>query len=133
MGTEKGQVGVINPQHYLEQSVDELGRLAIFAKACNEQPVVVLIDGRSPWATQTKKLLSEVSIQSDENIGDGFLKGCSGWEICEIAARSAPTIAEHVLATPTEPSGVRIVMFYQTSTGLRIACTDICLGEFQHH
>lgn len=125
--------GVINPKQYLEGKTDELENLALYAKAYTEKPVVVLVDGSSPWATATKVLLSAMSIEPDLQSPDGFLKGCGSWDICEIAAKSAPTIAEHLLEAPTESTKVRIVMFYQTPTGLRIACTDISLAEYPYH
>lgn len=123
----------ISPQQYLTQTAAELGRLAVFAKAYAAQPVVVLIDKRSPWVTKTKRLLAEILLHSGEHTTDGFLKGCSDWKICEIAAKSAPTIAKNVLTPPEEPSHVRIVMFYETRTGLRIACTDLHLSEYFCH
>ncbi|OGG65630.1 hypothetical protein A3I99_02665 [Candidatus Kaiserbacteria bacterium RIFCSPLOWO2_02_FULL_45_11b] len=124
---------VINPKQFLEGRAAELENLALYAKASTNSPVVVLVDGNSPWATATKVLLSAMSIEPDMQSPDGFLKGCGSWDICEIAAKSAPTIAEHLLEAPKESTEVRIVMFYQTPTGLRIACTDISLAEYPYH
>jgi hypothetical protein len=127
------EANVQNVRCYLEKITGELENLALYAKASTKDPVVVLVDGCSPWATATKFLLSAMSIEPDSFSSDGFLKGCGDWRICEIAAKSAPTIAEHLLATPPSPTKVRVVMFYQNPNGLRIACTDLSLEEHPYH
>ena len=127
------EANVNKVRSYLEQIIAELENLALYAQASVKDPVVVLVDGYSPWATATKILLSAMSIEPDSFSSDGFLKGCGDWRICHIAAKSAPTIAEHLLATPSEPSKVRVVMFYQNPNGLRIACTDLSLSEHPYH
>lgn len=122
-----------NPRQYLEGVMSELELLAAFAKACNTQPVIVLIDGSSPWATRSKLLLSAVSIQTELISGDGYLKGVGDWTICKIAAKSAPALAEFLLDPPTDPSRIKVVMFHQTETGLRIACSDFLPDEYLWH
>lgn len=121
-----------NPRDLLEGMVNQLGEIAQFASNNIFSPVVVLVQSQSPWAVGTKLVLSNLSFCSGHYEQDGFLIGCSDHTICEIAARSAPTIAEHLMAKPEEHSAVKIVMFYQRDDGLRIACADISIETSLH-
>lgn len=121
-----------NPRALLEGMVNQLGEIAQFASNNIFSPVVVLVQSQSPWAVGTKLVLSNLSFCSGHYEQDGFLIGCSDQTICEIAARSAPTIAKHLMAIPKEHSAVKIVMFYQRDDGLRIACTDISIETHLH-
>lgn len=122
-----------NPRQFLEEMIGELEVLAIFARAMHKNPVVVLIDGSSPWATGTKRLLAEIDIHPNPISSNPFLKGCGDWTVCEIAAKSAPALAQFILDPPTNPNRVKIVMFHQTTEGLRIACSDILPDEPRWH
>lgn len=122
----------LNPKDLLEGIVNQLGAIAQYASNHLFSPVVVLVESQSPWAVGTKLVLSNLSFCDGYCEQKGFLIGCSDYTICEIAARSAPTIAEHLRAEPKDHSIVKIVMFYQRADGLRIACSDISIETPLH-
>ena len=123
----------INPGEFLEDISEELADLANQANASIFNPVVVVVDKNSPWVTRNNVLLSAISLHYESDYKDGFLKGCGDWNICQIAAKSSEEVAEYVLEIPADPAKVKVVMFYEAPTGLRVACAYITLTKHLLH
>ena len=109
-----------NPRECIEGIFEQLEILARQANSSIFNPVVVLVDKDSPWVTKTKMIMQALSLRAEEE-EQGLLTGYANWSICEIAARSAPGIAEHILRVPSDPQKVKVV-FFLPNTGWPAHC-----------